>query len=85
MDFVLWHLAGEFHLAQTLGYVFLPEYYWLHLEVFAALQKTERRKPMAKKKKKAANMENRISFRLTDQQYENLQVAATRCSITPSE
>lgn len=40
---------------------------------------------MAKKKKKEAKMENRISFRLTDQQYENLQVAAKRCRITPSE
>ena len=40
---------------------------------------------MAKKKKKETKMENRISFRLTDQQYENLQVAAKRCRITPSE
>ena len=40
---------------------------------------------MAKKKKKEAKMENRISFRLTDQQYENLLVAAKRCRITPSE
>ena len=31
---------------------------------------------MAKKKKKETKMENRISFRLTDQQYENLLVAA---------
>ena len=40
---------------------------------------------MTKKKKKETKMENRISFRLTDQQYENLQVAAKRCRITPSE
>ena len=40
---------------------------------------------MAKKKKKETKMENRISFRLTDQQYENLLVAAKRCRITPSE
>lgn len=40
---------------------------------------------MKKKKKKVTKMENRISFRLTDQQYENLLVAAKRCGITPSE
>lgn len=40
---------------------------------------------MAKKKKKETKLENRISFRLTDQQYENLQVAAKHCRITPSE
>lgn len=85
MDFAFWHLAGEFHLAQTLGYVFLPEYYWLNSEVFAALQKTERRKFMTKKKKTETKLENRISFRLTDQQYENLLVVAKRCRITPSE
>ena len=31
---------------------------------------------MAKKKKTETKLENRISFRLTDQQYENLLVAA---------
>ena len=40
---------------------------------------------MAKKKKTETKLENRISFRLTDQQYENLLVAAKRCRITPSE
>lgn len=40
---------------------------------------------MTKMKKKETKMENRISFRLTDQQYENLQVAAKGCRITPSE
>ena len=40
---------------------------------------------MTKKKKTETKLENRISFRLTDQQYENLLVAAKRCRITPSE
>lgn len=40
---------------------------------------------MAKKKKNETKMENRISFRLTDQQYENLLVAAKYCGITQSE
>ena len=40
---------------------------------------------MTKKKKTETKLENRISFRLIDQQYENLLVEAKRCRITPSE